>query len=93
MNAVPSVSATLSAQRGVSASLAAVGSIRAVVEKGRAGDGAPIYDGVYDVTPRLSPQTLDTQGKLMREDVEVYGIPTYRTSNVGGGYTVVIAQD
>lgn len=53
----------------------------------------PDYEGEYRVTPRLAPQTLATTDRVMRADVEVEGIPSYRTTNVGGGYTVVIAQD
>ncbi len=57
------------------------------------GGDAPEYLGPYEVIPRLSEQVLQTTDKLMRNDVTVEGIPTYRTSNLGGGYTVVIAQD
>lgn len=53
----------------------------------------PDYDGAYDVTPRLAAQTLATKSRVMHADVEVGGIPSYRTTNVGGGYTVTIAQD
>ena len=53
----------------------------------------PDYDGAYDVTPRLTAQTLATEDRVMHADVEIGGIPSYRTTNVGGGYTVVIAQD
>lgn len=51
------------------------------------------YAGPYDVVPRLAAQTLETAQKLMLDDVTVEGIPSYRTTNVGGGFTVVIAQD
>lgn len=54
---------------------------------------APTYEGSYEVTPRLVAQTLATAHRLMVDDVTVTEIPSYRTSNVGGGYTVVIAQD
>lgn len=57
------------------------------------GGDAPEYLGPYEVTPRLSEQVLQTANKLMRNDVTVEGIPSYRTSNLGGGYTVIIAQD
>lgn len=53
----------------------------------------PDYDGPYGVTPRLSAQTLATADRVLRADVEIGGIPSYRTTNVGGGYTVTIAQD
>ena len=53
----------------------------------------PDYDGEYDVTPKLAAQTLATADRVMHADVEIGGIPSYRTTNVGGGYTVTIAQD
>lgn len=48
------------------------------------------YGGEYEVTPRLYPQYLDTDGKYMEDDVTVYEIPITRTSNLFGGQTVVI---
>ena len=51
---------------------------------------APRYEGPYDVIPRLYDQSLDTNGKLMRDDVTVYEIPITRTSNPEGGQTVLI---
>lgn len=53
----------------------------------------PDYEGAYDVTPRLAAQTLATANRVMHADVEIDGIPSYRTTNIGGGYTVTIAQD
>ena len=53
----------------------------------------PDYDGPYGVTPRLSAQTLATADRVLRADMEIGGIPSYRTTNVGGGFTVTIAQD
>ena len=53
----------------------------------------PDYDGPYGVTPRLTAQTLATANRVLHADVEIGGIPSYRTTNVGGGYTVTIAQD
>lgn len=51
---------------------------------------APEYEGEYEVTPRLFVQSLDTDGKLMRDDVTVYEIPITRTTNPSGGQTVLI---
>ena len=53
----------------------------------------PDYEGTYTVTPRLSAQVLPTADTTLHEDVEVEGIPSYRTTNPSGGYTVIIAQD
>ena len=53
-------------------------------------DSAETYDGEYTVTPRMYAQTLDTDRKLMADDVTVYEIPVTQTSNPHGGQTVVI---
>lgn len=53
-------------------------------------NNAPNYDGPYEVTPRLYTQGLETEGKLMADDVTVYEIPISRTTNPTGGLTVLI---
>ena len=54
------------------------------------GGAGETYDGSYEVTPRLYAQSLDTDGKLMEDDVTVYEIPISRTTNPTGGLTVLI---
>ena len=52
------------------------------------------YRGDYVVTPRaFSATVLETADKLMRDDVTVLEIPYFETSNLGGGYTVYIADE
>ena len=48
------------------------------------------YDGPYEVTPMLTAQTLETQHKLMLNDVSVNEIPITYTSNPYDGKTVLI---
>lgn len=48
------------------------------------------YEGEYEVTPRLDSQTLDTDGKVMVEDLIVHEIPVVKTTNIQGGQTVLI---
>ena len=64
--------------------------IRMTVSAAYNGMNAPPYEGEYEVTPRLYAQYLDTDGKLMNDDVTVYEIPVARTSNPQGGLTVLI---
>ena len=52
--------------------------------------GLELYGGPCEVTPRLYAQSLDTDGKLMEDDVTVYEIPVTRTTNPTGGLTVLI---
>lgn len=52
------------------------------------------YEGEYEVTPKLHiTQTLDTDGKYMRDDVVVLEVPYYETSNESGGTTVYICTE
>ena len=50
------------------------------------------YDGEYEVTPRPTQQTLETENRLMERNVSVLGIPYIMASNESGGYTVSIAS-
>lgn len=51
----------------------------------------PIYRGVYQITPLVGLDIiLQTSNKLMQQDVIVNEIPYYQTSNLSGGYTVII---
>lgn len=49
-----------------------------------------VYDGVYQVTPKIESQTLATRNKLMTDDVTVEEIPISSVSNTAGGTTVII---
>lgn len=48
------------------------------------------YDGEYEVTPSTKQQTLETESKVMRENVIVEPIPYSEVSNGAGGTTVTI---
>ena len=48
------------------------------------------YEGDYTVTPTTNLQTLDTQGLLMQNDVNVKEIPYSEVSNEKGGFTATI---
>lgn len=50
------------------------------------------YEGVYDVTPKITEQTMPTKDKTMREDVTIFSIPYAETTNIGGGYTATIGE-
>lgn len=54
----------------------------------------PKYIGEYEVTPKAyEDQILPTQDKLMTDNVTVFKVPRYDTSNLGGGLTVFIAEE
>lgn len=53
----------------------------------------PLYEGDYEVTPKVSEQTLPTAEKLMSEDVTIKEIPYFEVGNNSGGDTVYIAKE
>lgn len=56
--------------------------------------GLDLYGGPYEVTPKAwDAQVLETEGKLMSDDVTVFRVPYYETSNLYNGLTVFIAED
>ena len=48
------------------------------------------YKGVYEVTPSVSEQILETSRKVMRENLKVKEIPYAEVSNASGGNTITI---
>lgn len=51
---------------------------------------APLYEGAYEVTPKVTEQTLPTTKKLLEKDVKIEKIPYCEVSNNSGGTTVTI---
>lgn len=49
-----------------------------------------IYNGDYNVIPRVYQQVLETKDKVMLDDVTVENIPLSRVINLSNGYTVTI---
>ena len=49
-----------------------------------------VYEGEYNVTPRVYQQVLETKDKLMLDDVTVEVIPLSKVINPSNGYTVTI---
>lgn len=57
----------------------------------RTGSDWGYYDGPYVVIPTAEGFELDTELKIMRDDVTVEPIPYTEVSNLSGGLTVNIA--
>ena len=56
--------------------------------------GLELYGGPYEVTPKAwEEQVLQTEGKLMADDVTVFRVPYYETSNLFDGKTAYIAEE
>lgn len=50
-----------------------------------------LYEGAYQVTPMANvEQILRTAKTILEENIVVEKIPYYETSNLAGGYTVII---
>lgn len=54
--------------------------------------GYDFFEGPYEVTPETNPQELETKDKLMADNVVVFEIPYYETSNLSGGVTAIIGD-
>lgn len=50
----------------------------------------PLYEGDYEVTPKVVQQTLETASRSMESDVTIQAIPYYEVDNVFQGQTVII---
>lgn len=58
------------------------------------GGGAyPVYQGETEVTPKTTPQTLETANKTVLSDINILSIPYSEVTNPTGGLTVNIAFD
>ena len=56
--------------------------------------GLELYGGPYEVTPKAwDVQILETEGKLMADDVTVFKVPYYETVNLFDGKTAYIAEE
>lgn len=53
----------------------------------------PLYEGEYEVTPKVEEQTLPTAMTLLKEDVTIKSIPYFDVSNNSGGSTVYIGSE
>ncbi len=51
-----------------------------------------IYDGDYEVTPKVDAQSLPTATKVMLQDVQIKKIPYFETSNEYGN-TIYIGSE
>ena len=60
------------------------------IEKGSGGI-LPPYEGGYEVTPKVTEQTLATKHKSMTNDMTVLAVPYSEVTNPEGGTTVNIA--
>lgn len=53
-------------------------------------EDAPLYEGGYEVTPKVTEQTLPTAQKFLERDVTIEKIPISEVGNNSGGTTVTI---
>ena len=83
INSTPTITGTISGGR--------VGNLQGVIQSngtitGRIAIGGveETYNGSYEVTPKVYPQSLHTKNKVMKENISILEIPYYETSNLSG---------
>ena len=79
----------LSSEGGIVGNLSAEGNLQGTISYPTS-VVVDVYTGAYIVDPNFVDQTLETQDKLMEDDVTINAIKVTRTSNLSGGLTVVI---
>lgn len=52
-----------------------------------------LYDGAYEVTPKVESQTMETAQKFLTDNVTVKAIPFFNVANTSGGNTVFIGKE
>lgn len=71
--------------------LSSVLTVQGKISTAPARSSYPFYDGVYEVTPLAQLDIiLNTNNKILQDNVVVREIPYYETTNESGGYTVTI---
>jgi len=85
-----SISGTLSAVDNIDGILSEVGSLEGTLSGYTS--GLP-YSGAYEVTPMVNDEVkLSTAGRTLAKDLIVLKVPSYETSNLGGGNTFYIGE-
>lgn len=51
------------------------------------------YGGEYEIEPKVEQQVLQTNQKLMEDDLTILAIPYSEVSNDSDGYTVYIGKE
>ena len=93
MNVYGTLTGTLTSAGTVTGTLSSALALSATLTIPNAA-GVNVYDGAYEVVPKAyEEQTLLTEGKIMANDVTVFKVPYYETSNIFDGLTVFIAED
>ena len=87
---LPIINGEISKRQTISGNISAESSLKGSISRDIP---KPYYDGEYEVTPKVTEQTLETADKTMRKDVTVKEIPYSETTNPDGGTTVVIAYE
>ena len=54
---------------------------------------AEVYDGAYEVTPKVDSQIMPTADKFLQKDMTINAIPFFNVGNTAGGSTVYIGTE
>ena len=55
--------------------------------------GKGAFEGPYEVVPNVGEQIIDTDQKVMEQNLIIKPIPVHRVSNTAGGSTVYIGSE
>lgn len=80
----------ITAQGCLSASINACCSLVGTIAYSR---GYADYMGDYEVTPKVTEQSLETKDKHMTDNVMIKSIPFFNVSNTSGGSTAYIGSE
>ena len=84
-----SLTGKLANQLSVSGQLSTTNNVSGAISL--TGSAYPYYDGIIEITPVVDLDILlETKEKIVTDNIIVHEIPYYQTSNLSGGYTVII---
>lgn len=91
IQAKESLSGSISAEGTLSGKICEVGGLKGKLSVLKE---YQMYDGEYEVIPKAGEsQTLETENKVLRENLIVREVPFYETSNDSNGLTAYIAKE
>lgn len=82
----------LSCDQNLSGTLTEIGNLTGTINASSVNDFEQ-FSGPYEMVPTaFSPQVLDTQNKILLDNITIKEIPFYETSNLSDGITAYIGK-
>lgn len=78
-------------QNKISGQLSTINNVSGIISITGSANPYPFYDGTTEITPIAHLDILlETEDKIVTDNIIIHEIPYYQTSNLSGGYTVII---